>query len=357
MGFFMEKLPLLETFQYFLFLFCVVFAAFCLALFIRSRLMKKSMLVQKKFSILMFVMVASGIILALKLSPADIRPHLLTLLGIVVSATIALSATTFISNAMAGMMLQGIRNFKLGDFIKVENYLGRVSKIGFLHIDIQTEERCIITLPNLFLATHPVSVISSSDGVISANVSLGYNVPSSKAEKALGEAALEAGLKDPFIQILELGDYSVKYRCAGFLENTKVYFTAQSVLRAKMLERLHKHGIEIVSPKFVNQRIFSPLTTFMPNSFDPLESRLAGVELGVPENLVFDAAEKAALLGELQDKQKGVYSEIISLREKLNEEKDPAGKNSIVEEIKNKQFQVEALAMKIQNAKKAQSPS
>jgi hypothetical protein len=303
----------------------------------------------------MFVLVASGIILALKLSPADIRPHLLTLLGIVVSAGIALSATTFISNAMAGMMLQGIRNFKLGDFIKVENYLGRVSKIGLLHIDIQTEERCIITLPNLFLISNPVSVISQSDGVISANVSLGYNVPFNKAEKALGEAALEAGLKDPFIQILELGDYSVKYRCAGFLENTKVYFTAQSVLRAKMLERLHKHGIEIVSPKFVNQRVYSPLTTFMPHSFDPLESRLAGVELGVPEKLVFDAAEKAALLGELQEKQKNIYTEIVHLREKLNEEKDAASKNLILEEIKSKQFQVEALAMKIQSAKKPQS--
>ena len=50
------------------------------------------------------------------------RGQLLGLLGLLLSAAVALSSTTFIGNAMAGLMLRAVRNFRTGDFIRIGEY-------------------------------------------------------------------------------------------------------------------------------------------------------------------------------------------------------------------------------------------
>ena len=70
----------------------------------------------------------------------------------------------------------------------------------------------------------------------------------------LHEAARNADLQDPFVEIVDLGDFAITYRAAGVLTQVKQLLTARSNLRAMVLETLHGAGIEIVSPHFMNQR-------------------------------------------------------------------------------------------------------
>jgi small-conductance mechanosensitive channel len=119
---------------------------------------------------------------------------------------------------------------------------------------IQTEERDLTTLPNLLLVSHPITVIRSSGTIVSATVSLRYDIAHQTIEKLLVDAAIAAKPKDPFVPFLELGDYSVTYRVAGFLGEVKHLLSAHSKLRAMMLSTLHDGGIEIVSPMVMNQR-------------------------------------------------------------------------------------------------------
>jgi len=86
----------------------------------------------------------------------EIRGQLLGLFGIVISATIALSAPSLLSNAMAGIMLKTIRSFQSGDFITVGQRFGCVSERGLFHTEIQLPDRDLTTLTNLLLATNPV---------------------------------------------------------------------------------------------------------------------------------------------------------------------------------------------------------
>ncbi len=69
-----------------------------------------------------------GILLVIVVLPfsESTRGQLLSLIGIVLSATIALSSTTFVGNAMAGIMLRSLQSFKIGDFIRVGENFGRV---------------------------------------------------------------------------------------------------------------------------------------------------------------------------------------------------------------------------------------
>ena len=228
------------------------------------------------------------LVVALPLSEA-LRSQLLALIGLVVSATITLSATSLVGNALAGLMLRAVRNFNAGDFVHVGEHFGRVSDRGLFHIEIQTEDRDLVTLPNLYLATKPVRVVRRSGTIVSAQVSLGYDVDWRRVEAILLQAGAAAGLEEPFVQVLELGDYSVLYRAAGFLTDVRTLITARSRLRTAMLDGLHAADVEIVSPVFMNQRPLRDTQRFVPLT----EAPHVKTSEHLPEDVVFDKADEA----------------------------------------------------------------
>ncbi len=219
------------------------------------------------------------------------RGQILALVGIVLSAAIALSATTILGNLIAGTMLRTVRGFRIGDFIRVEGHFGRVSGRGLFHTEVQTEDRDLTTVPNMFLVTHPFTTIRTSGTVLSTKVSLGYDVPRRDVEQVLLAAAEEAGLEQAFVQIVELGDFSVTYRCAGLLTDVKRLLTARSKLNGAVLDGCHAEGIEIVSPAFMNQRQVGD-TRFIPRP-QRVNADADAAPGDLPEAMLFDKAEQA----------------------------------------------------------------
>jgi len=232
-----------------------------------------------------------------------VRP--LVMLGLTVLASIsviiALSSTSFASNAMAGLMLRSVGSFRSGDFIEVEGNFGRVSARGLFHTEIQTENRDLTTLPNLYLVSNPVKVVRSSGTIVSANVSLGYDTSQSRVEGLLKEAARRIGLGEPFVQIVDLGDFTVNYRVAGFLEDVKGLVTARSNLRVEVLNTLHNADIEVMSPSVMMQRPIPAGERIMPRR--EISSRI-NVDGGqsLPEEIIFDIAEEAEAV-EMREKK------------------------------------------------------
>ncbi len=250
-----------------------------------------------------------ALVLALPLEQAT-TGQLLSLFGLVVTAVIALSSTTFVSNAMAGFMLRSVGGFHPGDFIRVGENFGRVTEKGLLHTEIQSEDRDLITLPNLFIMTQPVRVVRSSGTLISADVSLGYDVDRHRVRDLLKQAAENAGLGDPFVQITGLNDHCVGYRVYGFLEEVSNLVTKRTELRGKMLDALHEDGVEIVSPSFMNQRQLSDGRHISPparpvTGDDGDDSHA--------EQLMFDKAEYAARLTRLYRKRDELKAEVAEL--------------------------------------------
>jgi small-conductance mechanosensitive channel len=237
-----------------------------------------------------FIVLASAV-LALSFIEKSSATVLAGLLGVAISAAITISSATFISNAMAGLMLRAVKNFRLGDYIRVGDRFGRVSERGLFHVEIQTEDRDLATLPNLYLVSQPVTVVRASGTIVSTTVSLGYDVPHTKVEAALENAARAAKLDEPFVYVLELGDFSITYRIAAFLTEIKHLLSARSRLRACVLDALHAEGIEIVSPIFMNQRQLSEKAVMSrpqrPPTADPAREEPA------PEDIMFDKAERA----------------------------------------------------------------
>ncbi len=240
------------------------------------------------------------------------RAQLIGLLGIVLTGVIGLSSTTFVSNAMAGFMLRAVGSFRPGDFIRVGDNVGRVTERGLFHTEIQTEDRDLVTLPNIHMVTNPVAVVRASGTIVSASLSLGYDADHATVEPLLKKAAETIGLVEPFVQVQELGDFAVTYRAAGFLGEVKHLLTVRSELRRSILDTLHGAGIEIVSPSFMNQRPLAADRLIIPR----VSGRRSRMDSN-PADQVFDKAEVAAELESLRAQQAALKENIAQLEQRV----------------------------------------
>ncbi len=280
---------------------------------------EKSTLTRQVIYVIIILFGALALTISLPIE-RTLKGQIIGLIGIVLSAAFAFSSTTLIGNALAGLMNANIKNFKLGDFIRIENNFGRVTKKGLFRTEIQTEDRNLTSLPNLYIANNPLKIIRESGTIISTTVSLGYDLNRSKIETSLLEAAKNAGLTEPFVFITNLGDFSVTYKINGMLTDITKYFTVTSNLNANVMDHLHKGGIEIVSPKFMNQRQVNDI------QFIPEITKVSKPtpDEKLPEEIVFDKAIKADKIDDKIESLEKIDEEIKQLKSASKDAKDIA---------------------------------
>ncbi len=195
--------------------------------------------------------------------------------------------------------------------------------------------------------THPVTAIRSSGTLIEATVSLGYDVPRTRVERLMVEAAEECELEEPFVHVEELGDYSVTYRVAGLLKDVKKLISARSDLRERVMDGLHRGGVEIVSPTFMNQRVFTPESRFIPEvAVDQPKA-----EESMPEEVVFDKADAAESQESLKLRHDELVEQIKSLKERIMKSVDEAEKKELELQRERLETRREHLARAIEAAK------
>lgn len=255
------------------------------------------------------------------------RNQLMGLIGILISGIFAFSSTTVISNLMAGVLLRITKPFRVGDFIRIGDHFGRVSERGLFDTEIQTETRELIALPNTYCISNPVATIRSSGTIISASLSLGYDLDHRRIEPLLMEAAQACGLSESFVHILELGNFSVTYRISGFLEEPKRLISARSNLFSCVLDTLHSHDIEIMSPSFMNQRKIGDNAKIIP-SITAVKTPEAPESSA--EDIAFDKAEQAE---QVENEKLQVKQEIekleVSLKQVANEDEKKVKKEAL----------------------------
>jgi len=272
---------------------------------------------------------------------SELRGQLLGLYGIVVSATIALSSTTLVGNVMAGIMLKTIKSCRPGYYITVGDHFGRVTTMDLLHTEIQTEERDLTTLPNLYLVSNPVRVMRTSGTLLYVELSLGYDVSRHEIEKLLLEAATETGLESPFVQIRELGDFSVIYRVSGLLTEVNRLLDKRRELRARTMDALHAADVEIVSPNFMNTRNFDARDRFIPDvevAAEPVDTATS------TDALVFDKAEEAESVTKLREKLEETRERIRVCKDLVDDKGKPDAAIAAAAEVESLEKKVERLS-------------
>lgn len=280
----------------------------------------------------------------------EMKKQILSLIGVLLSAVIALSSTSLIGNAMAGIMLRVSKSYRPGDFIEIESTRGRVFNQGLFSTEIQIITRDTVSFPNMYLIQHPIRVTRSDGSFISTAVSLGYDVSRMKIEESLLKAAEKAGLEDPFVYVEKLMDHAVEYRVFGLLKETTRMLTLQSDLRKTLLDVLHQDGIEIVSPSFVNRREYAEQKSFIPPVIQQ-ESEEISTESNV-EELAFDKAEEAESIEKLKENYNNMLKKKEELSEQIKEASDKELKKEMEDEIQRIEKRSEVLMKYIEKRQK-----
>lgn len=286
---------------------------------------------ERKFSrqLIMLGLTILGLLAFILLLPIsdNSRNQLLGIIGIVISGIIAFSSTTIVSNLMSGVILRITNPFRVGDFIRIGEYFGRVSERGLLDTEIQTETRDLISLPNAFCIKNPVTTTRSSGTIISASLSLGYDLDHNRIEQLLIEAALSCDLKEPFVHILELGNFAVTYRVSGFLEESKKLISVRSRLHGCVLDTLHRHSIEIMSPTYMNQRQLHNDIKVIP---DATKAPTHVEQVTAAEEIAFDKAELAE---HIENEKYSLSQEVERLQQLFETIEDEQQKKALKETI------------------------
>ncbi len=293
-----------------------------------------------------FFLTILGMLTFVLILPIDkaLKGQILSFIGLILSAGIALSSTTVLGNLIAGIMNNSISRFKNGDLIKIGEFQGRVIKKSIFHTELQLEDSNFINIPNLYIAQKPVKLTRKSNTVISTTVSLGYDIAHEKIEETLKKAAIDTGLTDPYVYITNLGDFSVSYKIHGFLEDSSLFFSISSLLNAHVIDQLHHNNIEIVSPTFMNQRrvdsqIFIAEKTQQKTSTEPSD---------LHEKLIFDEAIKSEAIENKQNDLKETIQQLDELKKELKEASDESTKTDLQKQIDHKKELKEKLQNTIQ---------
>jgi len=311
---------------------------------------------QFRNQMIMLALTGIGVLVVTLVIPIGdtMRGQVLSLIGVLLSAAIALSSTTVLGNAMAGIMLRTVRNFRMGDFVQVGEHFGRVTERGLFHTEIQNEHRELTVLPNLFLVTNPVTTTRTSGTIVSASVSLGYDIPRQRIKELLLQAATEADLSEPFVQVMELGDFSVTYRVAGLLSEVKRLLSARSRLRERILDILHLNGVEIVSPNFMNTRALSPEAVVIPA---PEAQEVESEAESTPEATVFDKADEAETIENLRLSHDKLTAEIETREDGLKKAPEGEERDRAQKELSRLQLRQQRLGQIISERESASADS
>jgi small-conductance mechanosensitive channel len=249
-----------------------------------------------------------------------------------------LSSSTIFGNAIAGLQIRFVagRRLRIGDYIRAEKHIGRVTEMGILATIIQTENRDLTALPNLWIVGRPITVVQPSGTIVSTTVTLGYDVPRSKATAVMVEAAERVGLSSPFVRIEALGNFSVSYKVAGVLTDVMRLLETFSQLRGSVLDALHAAGIEIVSPNLMSSRAFPPTKQFIPepgsatDSYEPIGG----------DEVVFDEASAAA---ERENQREAIRKALKEARTRRDAALNPVKRKPLTAEVERLEKTLEAL--------------
>ncbi|MGZ5049182.1 MAG: cyclic nucleotide-binding domain-containing protein [Usitatibacter sp.] len=192
----------------------------------------------------------------LRLSGVDLASLVAT--SAVITAVLAFSMQETLGNVLGGIVMQVDRSIRVGDWVRVEQAIGRVVEIGWRHTAIETRDRETMIVPNGWLVKNRFTVIGSRADPrtlwrrwVRVNVDLGAapgEVCRVLEEAARGAIAHVAGDPPPNAVLLEFGARYGSYALRYWLDDPQPDDATDSQVRMHVLAALERHGMKLGAP-------------------------------------------------------------------------------------------------------------
>ncbi len=178
--------------------------------------------------------------------------------SIFIGVLFSLGSSSLIGNLIAGYSMTYRRTFKVGDRIKVGEYIGDVEQRRLLVTYLRTPKNEEVVIPNSLILNGEVvnySALAQQPGLIlHTTVGIGYETPWRQVEAMLVEAALRTpGLlpePPPFVLQKGLEDFSVTYEINAYCHKPQAMNRIYTDLHRNILDLFNEYGVQIMTPAY-----------------------------------------------------------------------------------------------------------
>ncbi len=165
---------------------------------------------------------------------------------------IGLALQGTLSNVAAGVMIIVFRPFKLGEFVEVNGQQGTVKSISLNYTELASLANIQIIVPNANVWGNTITNYSTYKTRRAEWVfGVGYGVNLKQAEEVLRKVLADdhrtLNTPEPFIQVNNLGDFSVDFLVRAWV-GTDDFFQYQADIKRKVKEEFDAAGIDIPFP-------------------------------------------------------------------------------------------------------------
>jgi small-conductance mechanosensitive channel len=179
-------------------------------------------------------------------------------ISILLGLLFSIGSPSVIGNLVAGQSLAFRRAFKLGDRIRIGDYVGEVAQIRLLTTYLRSPKNEQIVIPNALILNREVenlSTLAQDPGLIlHTTVGIGYETPWRQVEGMLLEAAARTpGIRqqpEPFVLLKSLGDFAVVYEINVYTDTPSILMSLYSALHRNVLDVFNQYGVQIMTPAY-----------------------------------------------------------------------------------------------------------
>jgi small-conductance mechanosensitive channel len=207
-------------------------------------------------------------------------------ISIFIGVLFSLGSSSAIANIIAGYMIIYRRVFKIGDRIKIADFMGDVTQIRLQVTHLRTIKNEEITVPNSMIVNSHVTNYSTMAGaeglILYTSVTIGYDAPWRTVHELLIKAALATqGIQKnppPFVLQKALNDFYVNYELNAYTQRPREMVVIYSDLHQNIQDQFNEGGVEIMSPHYTQLRDGNKTTIpegYLPPDYTPQGFRIA----------------------------------------------------------------------------------
>ncbi len=170
----------------------------------------------------------------------------------------SLGSTSFVANILGGYSIIYRRVFKVGDRVKIADFVGDVTDMRLSVTHLKTIKNEVITVPNSIIVNSHVinySSLAREEGLIlHTKVTIGYDTPWRQVHALLlmGAERTQGILREPppFILETSLDDFYVTYELNAYTDKPLEMVEIYSELHQNIQDAFNEYEVQIMSPSY-----------------------------------------------------------------------------------------------------------
>lgn len=182
----------------------------------------------------------------------DITPLLTT--SAIFTMVLGLALQDVLGNLFAGLSVHISPPFKIGDWIKINGFFGRVEESNWRATTLRQSNTGLVVIPNNQISKNEIVNFSAADGSMFHDISIGlpYDVSPERLRRVLLAATSQVEeiyqRPAPSVSLIEFADSAINYKITFRLSNDASPGLAATRLASRVWYQLKREGISIPFP-------------------------------------------------------------------------------------------------------------